>query len=107
MVLSNYQEKKTVLCNLLEEAACKLDSFGKGPVWSSYESGGEMAKFLRNRIIDIENDYISREYQKELWGIFAPTCDWDDTTGDVNLGNHIFELIVSMYMYQARTGTEA
>jgi hypothetical protein len=31
------------------------------------------------------------ENKKELWGIFIPTSDWDDTVGDVELGEEIFQ----------------
>jgi len=32
-----------------------------------------------------------------LWGIFAPTCTWDDAGGDSHLGQAVFELIDHLF----------
>jgi hypothetical protein len=33
---------------------------------------------------------------EELWGIFAPTCSWDDANGDAQIANQIFSVISGM-----------
>lgn len=49
---------------------------------------------------DFRTDFVDRieKFQKgdesvidELWLWFAPTCQWDDFVGDVELGNRIFK----------------
>lgn len=34
---------------------------------------------------------------RRLWGIFAPTCTWDDAGGDSRLGQEVYELIDSLF----------
>ena len=88
---------KTELLRLLAAAESKLRALGDKPVWSSYESGPAMADFVAHARVQIENDAITQAEKSELWGIFAPTCDWDDAVGDVQLGNDIFSILDVMY----------
>jgi acyl carrier protein phosphodiesterase len=85
------------LCELLNRAEAKFRALGTASIWSSYDSGIALADFVAKARSEIENDIISQEYKSELWGIFAPTCDWDDTVGDVDLGNDIFSLLDQLY----------
>ena len=34
---------------------------------------------------------------EELWGIFAPTCAWDDASGAAHIANSIFFKIDELY----------
>jgi hypothetical protein len=86
----NYRKKR--LCRLLTAAADELTTI-RGPIWSSYASGPALAEFIRACKDEIEQGTISKAQKRELWGIFAPTSDWDDVVGDVWLGNAIFELL--------------
>jgi hypothetical protein len=92
-----FQSKENKLCNLLHDAASMLEALGDSPIYSSYHSGPHLAEFLRERIAEIQGKSLSYESKTELWGIFAPTSDWDDVIGDVSLGNKIFELIDKLY----------
>jgi hypothetical protein len=94
LVLENYEQKR--LCRLLVIAAAKCAAV-RGSLWSSYNSGSDLGKFLLECKEDIEQGTIDLAHKKELWGIFAPTCDWDDNVGDVDLGNEIFELVAKLY----------
>ncbi len=84
---------KTKLYKLLELAENKFRELGEQPIWSSYDSGITLADFVAQRKKEIEDGVITLENKKELLCIFAPTCDWDDTVGDVGLGNRIFTLL--------------
>ena len=92
-------ENEKKLCELLEVAAMRFEALGNRPIsiWSSYESSLSLAEFVRNRIVEISEDNISLDNKKELWGIFAPTSDWDDTGGDPQLGEVIFQLLQRLY----------
>jgi hypothetical protein len=94
------------LCELLVTAAFRFYAVGAGPIWSSYESGWDIGNFVngcRNAILD---GNISFAQKRELWKIFAPTCDWDDVIGDVQLGNEIFEILDKLYGEESRTRTQ-
>jgi hypothetical protein len=56
-----------------------------------------MADFLASACLKIENGDVDKTTQSELWGIFAPTCDWDDVVGDSDLGNAIFSIVDRLY----------
>jgi hypothetical protein len=88
--------RRKQLCRLLTVAAEKLAAV-QGPIWSSYDSGADIAKFVLECRDAIEQRTITLPQKEELWGIFAPTCDWDDVVGDVQLGNAVFELLERLY----------
>lgn len=96
MIRSDFS-RSDVLLRLLVAAEIKLLALGNKPVWSSYESGPAIANFVAEARVKIQNGTITRAEVSELWCIFAPTCDWDDVIGDVQLGEEIFSAIDSMY----------
>ncbi len=81
---------------LLTVAANKLAAV-QGPIWSSYDSGAEIAEFVIECKRAIEGGTITLTQKRELWGIFAPTCDWDDVVGDCDIGNRLFSVIDALY----------
>jgi hypothetical protein len=89
------------LVRLLEGAAKQLAAV-EGPIWSSYESGADIAKFVRECAAAIEQEAITLSQKRELWGIFAPTCDWDDVVGDCNTGNRVFALVDTLYGHEVK-----
>src|SRR5205807_1772337 len=94
--MSESVKSREVLCDLLITAALKCIAV-QGPIWSRYESGIQIGKFViecRNAIL---KGTITSAQRRELWTIFAPTCDWDDVVGDVQLGNEIFGLLDKLY----------
>jgi len=91
------------LCCLLVAAAEKLAAV-RGPIWSSYDSGHDIANYVLECRNALEQGTITLAQKKELWGIFAPTCDWDDVVGDANMGNLVFELLDRLYGEEIRSG---
>lgn len=89
-------KEKTELISLLDVAAGKLAAV-TGPIWSSYDSGQEIAAFVLECKEAIDRSTITLAQKRELWGIFAPTCDWDDVVGDCELGNSVFSIIDAIY----------
>lgn len=87
---------RDILISLLSEAAEKLAAV-EGSIWSSYNTGADIAKFVLECRAAIEAKTLSLPQKRELWGIFAPTCDWDDVVGDCDLGNRVFELVDRLY----------
>lgn len=98
-MISENEEK---LCELLGVAATRFEALGNRPIWSSYDSGINLAQFVRDRIVEIREDNISLDNKKELWSIFAPTSDWDDTVGDLQLGEEIFQVLKRLYWSEIR-----
>jgi hypothetical protein len=91
------------LSRLLRLAADKLSAV-HGPIWSSYESGPELASFVLACAAAVERGHIQPAQRRELWMVFAPTCDWDDVVGDAELGNAVFELLDQRYGSEIRGG---
>jgi hypothetical protein len=100
MWFANRRRKE--LRRLLVTAAEKLAAV-QGPIWSSYDSGRDIANFVLECRNAVEQRTITLAQKKELWGIFAPTCDWDDVVGDVNLGHAVFDLLDNLYWEEIRT----
>ena len=96
--------EKRMLCSLLKRAESKLRALGTGPIWSSFDSGVALADFVLKARSGIKNNAISPADKSQLWYIFAPTCDWDDTVGDVDLGNSIFALLNGLYGEVVKSG---
>lgn len=82
---------------LLRRAEAALRNLDPASIGSSYESGPAMADFIAAACVELESQTVTETTSSELWGIFAPTCDWDDTVGDVDLGNAIFEILDGLY----------
>ena len=66
---------------------------GAESIMSEYESGPAIADLLVSASGEIEKGAMTEATLNRLWGIFAPTCDWDDVIGDVELGHEIFEIL--------------
>jgi hypothetical protein len=84
------------LVRLLLIASVRLAEI-RGPIWSSYPSGTALAGFTLYRRSQIARGTIESDQARELWGIFAPTSDWDDVVGDARLGDAIFTLLDKLY----------
>jgi hypothetical protein len=66
-------------------------------VWSSYDSGTALAEFVARARRLLEAETIDPSTLDELWCVFAPTSDWDDVVGDVNLGQAVFGALERVY----------
>jgi hypothetical protein len=91
------------LCCQLEIAASRFAAV-EGPIWSSYGSGPEIAQYILSCLDGIRNDTATVEQKKELWGIFAPTCDWDDIVGEPALGEAVFQMLNNLYWQDIHNG---
>ncbi len=87
------------LVTYLTEGAKRFRALGDRPIWSSYRDGVAIAEFIDLAVDQIKAGTIAQPTANELWGIFAPTCDWDDCVGDSDLGQKIFEAIESDLTY--------
>ena len=84
------------LSGLLRLAAEKLASL-HGPIWSSFDSGPEIAEFVSQCRLAIESGSLAEPQKTRLWQIFAPTGYWDDIMDDQELANAIFSLLNFLY----------
>ena len=89
------------LLPVLDRAARKLATV-PGPIWSSYDSGVVIAVFVLKWKTDIEQGRMTCAQKRELWGLFAPTCDWDDVARDYETGNQLFSLIETLYWQEIK-----
>jgi hypothetical protein len=89
------------LCELLATAVFTFYAV-PGPISSSYDSGLDIGTLVNQCRNGISDGTISFAQKRELWKIFAPTCDWDDVIGDVQLGNEIFGLLDKLYGQEIR-----
>lgn len=92
--------KLAELSRSLELAESRLRAIGETRISadSRYESATELANFIqatRERIA--AGSRIRWRTRRELWLIFAPTCDWDDLVGDAELGTRVFESIDALW----------
>ena len=101
-------EQIEVLCSLLREAEGRLRAMGSKSIWSTLGSGLAMPDWIAwvTSALD-KGEALTPEQASELWGIFAPTGDWDDLGGDVELGNRIFAIVNRLFGSHARDGRPA
>ena len=89
------EDLKTLLA-LLVMAAAEMKGLGsKTTLWSKYDTCGDLGEFLENAVGRLA--FGNEEDVPELWGIFAPTSDWDDSGGSEALANKIFQLLEVLY----------
>lgn len=87
---------RTLLISLLTEAAAEMKKLGNNVTpWSRYDTCQDLGAFIEKASSKLATG--DEEDIKELWGIFAPTSDWDDSGGSVTLANKIFELLNKLY----------
>ena len=77
---------KNLITNLKQ--AEKILSEYSGGYSGEHLSAEEFHKDLVDRINKLEGG--DNTVIEDLWIWFAPTCQWDDFVGDVNLGEKIF-----------------
>ena len=87
------------LVSRLIEGSERFRALGDRPIWSSYPDGVAIAEFIDRAVAEIKAGTISHPTANELWGIFAPSCDWDDCVGDSDRGQKIFEAIEADLTY--------
>ena len=67
----------------------KILSEYSGGYSGEHFSAEEFHKDLVDRISKLENG--DQSVIEDLWVWFAPTCQWDDFVGDIDLGERIFQ----------------
>ena len=99
MVKSVTEKKVKTLIALLTEAAVEMKALGKRTtLWSKYDTCQDLGVFLEKSVERLGQG--NEEDVRELWGIFAPTSDWDDSGGSMALANKIFNLLELLYREQ-------
>jgi hypothetical protein len=94
-VMAHAQEIEELAVLLLE--AARRCSAINGPIWSTYESGKEMAGFLIQCQQEMRAGSLTTDQKRRLLVFFSPTCDWDDVGGDSALGNRVFSALERLY----------
>lgn len=84
------------LLALLRDAEQRLRSVSVDDTWSCL-SRDQFIGLVSTSRVEIAEGNLAGPKAEDLWRAFAPTCDWDDMVGDVELGNAVFELIEGLY----------
>jgi len=90
------ENNRDVLLSLLAEAALEMKNLGdRATFWSHYDTCQDLGNFIEkaknNLAKNDETDVV------ELWTIFIPTSDWDDSGGSMILANKIFAFLNKLY----------
>lgn len=72
----------------LKKAEKKLSEYSGG-YSGEHLSAEEFHKDLVDKIKELESG--NKKVIDDLWIWFAPTCQWDDFVGDIELGETIFQ----------------
>ena len=97
----NIQENQ--LIPLLRQAAQCWLALGHTEIWDSENFTDDLGVFCNEAADRIEKNVISDDEKKKLYFIFSPTSEWDDSVGDVELGNKIFGCLEVLYRDVALT----
>jgi hypothetical protein len=91
---TSHQEQ---LIPLLRQAANRFLALGHSDIWNSDDFTDDLGHFCNQVADKLEEDTLSDEEKKRIFFIFAPTCEWDDSVGDVALGNKVFSHLKALY----------
>ncbi len=89
------------LIPLLQRAASKFNSLGHTDIFGSDDYTDELGSLCQNAASKLITGALTDEEATRLYFIFAPTCEWDDSVGDVDLGNSIFVILDQLYRHTA------
>ena len=92
-------DKMTELCELLRLAGNNMLALGKAPTLvADYDYPEDLGRFILScRDVMKAGEELTPPQRRELWTIFAPTCDWDNSGGAVDLGNEVFAILDDLY----------
>ena len=83
------------LITLLKEASNEMIEMGDRDTFTSYNTCKNLGYKIKEMALALEE---KREIDvNELWGIFAPTSDWDDSGGSNDLADEINELTKKLF----------
>jgi len=91
----NEQEEQLIL--LLRQAAQHWLALGHQDIWDSDDYTDDLGNFCNEAAEKVAKNEISDAEKKRLYFIFAPTCEWDNSVGEVDLGNKIFGCLDALY----------
>jgi hypothetical protein len=80
---------------LLRAAADEMRAAGEAPYLGEHDKCAGLGRF-----ITLKTDALARGDEsaaRELWLVFAPTCDWDDAGGSHDVANEVFERLKRVY----------
>jgi hypothetical protein len=100
--MHNRERYDARLRQLLATAARRVAAV-RGPIRSSFDTGLEIAQFVRQCSGGVEHGTLELIQKRELWRIFAPAGDWDHVVGDIELGNEILDLLDLLYGNELKT----
>ncbi len=95
-MLTNIFKNRNKMDSLISDLkkAEKILSEYSGGYSGEHLSAEEFHKDLVDRINKLENG--DKSVIEDLWIWFAPTCQWDDFVGNIDLGEKIFQRLNRM-----------
>jgi hypothetical protein len=94
---SDAMTPKDQLIPLLQRAASRFLALGHSDIFGSDDYTDKLGIFCQEAASKMMAGELSDEEATRLYFVFAPTCAWDDSVGDVDLGNSIFRLVDILY----------
>jgi len=91
------ENDETKLASLLRQAETHWTSMGHQVVRDSDDFADDLGKFCNHVADSLVSKTLSDADKKKVWTIFAPTCQWDDSGGEPELGDKIFELVDRLF----------
>lgn len=85
------------LIPLLRQAAKKFAALGHSDIWGSDDYTDDLGRLCEDAATKLAAGHLTDDEAKRLYFVFAPTCEWDDSVGDVDLGNAVFSLLDQLY----------
>jgi hypothetical protein len=82
---------------LLRQAAERFLAIGHQDIWNSDDYTDELGVLCKRVADGLMKSGVSDDDKRKIYFVFAPTCEWDDSIGDVDLGNRIFGLLDELY----------
>lgn len=90
------EDDQELLVSLLAEAAKEMKKLGdRTTLWSHYDTCQDLGVFIEK--VSTNLGMNDEKNVVELWSIFVPTSDWDDSGGSMILANKIFALLNKLY----------
>lgn len=85
------------LIPLLRQAAKKFVALGHSDIWDSDDYTDDLGRRCDEAATKLVAGRLTDEEAKRRYFVFAPTCEWDDSVGDVDWGNAVFSLLGQRY----------
>lgn len=85
---------------LLRAAAAEMLAAGEASYLGEHDTCAGLGRFIAFKTEALLSGCKSAA--RDLWLVFAPTCDWDDVGGSMDLANEIFEQLGRLCDGQSR-----